>query len=53
MASCDLRAVELQAGKRLPLEVLPAPPAGTSPNDADHERLSRTPKPFLFPLVPS
>lgn len=49
MASCDLRAAELQAGKRLPLEVLPALPAGTSPSAADHERLSLTPSVLSLP----
>lgn len=52
MASCDLRATNLQAGSSLQLEVLLAPLAGTSPSDADHERLSHS-TPFLFPLVPS
>lgn len=36
MASCDLRATDIQVGVSLQLEVLFAPLAGTSPSDADH-----------------
>lgn len=45
MASCDLRATDLQVGVSLQLEVLLA---GTSPGDADHERLSHS-TPFSSP----